>query len=598
MLFLDRYKYTPSTDLIGKGGFARVYKATDTLLDREVAIKVFNATDAGQYTVVEEIKKAIRLQHPNLLRYYDVAIVENNNALGENEIIQIGVMELANAGDLKQFARKNPQSPALFKLLQQVLSGLEYLHQKGIIHRDLKPQNILLVEEDGEITAKISDFGISKNLDSGTNSASMAIGTIEYMAPEQFSPTKYGINGKIGTNVDLWSFGIMVHELLTNEPLFGQRNGNTTAEQIMNAILSQTVPPDVENLPHPYKKVVKKCLVSDAKERIQKANELLKLLDEVDEGSAPQVDSGSTQIYTLPKEEAIPDGATMVVPMPKAEKPEEKKAPVVEEKKAAPVAEPKAEAPRPVTPVAVPTPAPTSAEAQPQAQKKKSNKALIIAACAIPFVAACLWFGFRKPAEGAATEESTQQDVAAASLQSIETSYTNNDYAAVLLELARSKDQLGEKEYAKYFGLATLAKGDTINAAPFLEKSAAFGDAESAYEIGNIYSTGVGSIKKDEKKADTFFTNSANNGNAKAMVTLANQNLKPGSYPTAVKYYEKAAEQNNSVALFGLGICYSNGFHVSKDITKAKGYFQKAIANGDNQEVIAAASAQLSSLKN
>ena len=92
MSFQERYKYNPAKDLLGKGGFARVYKATDTRLDIEVAIKVFNATDKGQYTLIEEIKKAIKLQHPNLLRYYDVAIVENNNALGEVDTLQIGVI--------------------------------------------------------------------------------------------------------------------------------------------------------------------------------------------------------------------------------------------------------------------------------------------------------------------------------------------------------------------------------------------------------------------------------------------------------------------------------------------------------------------------
>jgi len=280
MTFQERYQYNSQSDLLGKGGFARVYKAIDTLLDREVAIKIFNVNDQNHYTVVEEIKKVIKLEHPNLLRYYDVAILDSANALGEQESIQIGVMEYANGGDLKQFARKNPNSPLLFKLLQQVLNGLEYLHSNGIIHRDLKPQNILLVERNGELTAKISDFGISKNADSGTNSSSMAIGTIEYMAPEQFNPVRYGINGKIATNVDLWSFGIMVHELFSNETLFGQRNGNTTAEQIMSAILSNELPEGIDKLPEPYRYTVKKCLVKDAKERVQKAKELITMLEE------------------------------------------------------------------------------------------------------------------------------------------------------------------------------------------------------------------------------------------------------------------------------------------------------------------------------
>ena len=331
MTFQERYQYNPKTDLLGKGGFARVYKAKDALLDRDVAIKVFNINGQTHYTIIEEIKRAIRLEHPNLLRYYDAAVLKHTTPLGEEETIQIGVMELANAGDLKQFAQHNPGSPLLFKLLQQVLSGLEYLHANGIIHRDLKPQNILLVERNGELSAKISDFGISKSLDSGTASSSMAIGTIEYMAPEQFNPAKYGINGKIGTNVDLWSFGIMVHELLTNEPIFGQRNGNTTAEQIMASILSTEVPADLEKLPAPYREAVKECLVKDAKTRVQKANELIAIL----QGGPAPAPSQANETIVLPKfnkaagSAAVNGSVTATMPVnhasqAKARKPEKK----------------------------------------------------------------------------------------------------------------------------------------------------------------------------------------------------------------------------------------------------------------------------------
>ena len=134
MLLQSRYEYDPKKDLLGKGGFARVYKARDTLLDRNVAIKIFNNTGHQQYDVLQEIKKVIQLEHPNLLRYYDVILLDQANALGEKEQLQIGVMEYANAGDLKQFATKHPNSPLLLKFLHQVLTALEYLHKKGIIH--------------------------------------------------------------------------------------------------------------------------------------------------------------------------------------------------------------------------------------------------------------------------------------------------------------------------------------------------------------------------------------------------------------------------------------------------------------------------------
>lgn len=281
MRIKDRYEYDPAKDLVGKGGFARVFRAQDTLLNREVALKVFSHSDRDQYSVLQEIRKAIQLEHPNLLRYYDVVLLEQSNALGEKEELQIGVMEYANAGDLKIYSKANPGSPHLKRFLREVLLGLEYLHNHGIIHRDLKAQNILLLERNGHLTAKISDFGISKNMSSeDTRSSSMLVGTIEYMAPEQFNPRKFGIDGKIRPNVDLWGFGVMVHEMLTDQTPFGKRGGETTAEQIMASILSPELPKDIDKLAEPYRTIVKKCLVANAKDRVQNAADLLVYLDD------------------------------------------------------------------------------------------------------------------------------------------------------------------------------------------------------------------------------------------------------------------------------------------------------------------------------
>ena len=120
MKIQSRYEYDPKQDLLGKGGFARVYKARDTLLDRDVAIKIFNNSGDGQYTVLNEIKKVIQFAHPNLLRYYDVILLEQENALGEKEQLQIGVMELVNVGDFNMFAKQNPNTPLLSNLLKEV----------------------------------------------------------------------------------------------------------------------------------------------------------------------------------------------------------------------------------------------------------------------------------------------------------------------------------------------------------------------------------------------------------------------------------------------------------------------------------------------
>jgi uncharacterized protein (TIGR02145 family) len=317
MDFKTRFQYD-SSQPIGVGGFSRVYKAWDTLLEREVAIKIFpTVSQDARGNVVDEIRKAVKLQHPNLLSYYDVVLLENINAIGEKGVMQIGIMEYANRGDLKSFIASNRDPRLIHSILIEILRGLGYLHRKGMIHRDLKPQNILLSDSEGYITAKIADFGISKDVLAGNTQSSALLGTIEYMAPEQFNPAAYGIDGKIGTSVDLWSFGVLAYEIITGEKLFGDRTSGTSQEEIMSAILSKQIPAGVFRLIEPYQTIIRSCLVTDAKSRVNQADYLLSLLERgqsfvpsqmVPRAVAPVSDNmqEATQQYTGRQKETIP----------------------------------------------------------------------------------------------------------------------------------------------------------------------------------------------------------------------------------------------------------------------------------------------------
>lgn len=289
MDFQTRYEFNPKTDLLGKGGFSKVYKANDILLDRTVALKFFIGNGAEKYQVLNEIKKVIRFEHPNLCKYYDVAVLNSKNVVGETETIEVGIMEYLDAGDFKTYLKNNPHH--VDKLLMDVLKGLSYLHKKGIVHRDLKPQNIIIKIVDDEPVAKITDFGISKLISSDDNNSSALIGTIEYMAPEQFNPKKYGIGGRITTNLDLWSFGLLVYEALQHKPLFGSRSSGTSAEQVMRNILSESYLTRANLLPSKYRAIVKRCLVKYASERAQTALELIPLFS--DASVAPENITGA-----------------------------------------------------------------------------------------------------------------------------------------------------------------------------------------------------------------------------------------------------------------------------------------------------------------
>src|SRR3954453_13215149 len=277
MEFQQRYQFNPKTDLLGKGGFSKVYRANDTLLDRTVALKFITGTVSDKYQVLNEIKKVIRFEHPNLCKYYDVALLTNKNVFGKMERIEVGIMEYIDAGDFKTYTRKNPQQ--IDKLLIDVLKGLAYLHKHDFAHRDLKGQNILIKLDEGVPVSKIIDFGIGKLIASDDSHSSVLLGTIEYMAPEQLNPARYGINGHITTNLDLWSFGLLVYEAICHESFFGSRSGGVSATQVWNNILSEDSLAKADNLPPKYRDIVKRCLVKDAAERVQNALELIPLFE-------------------------------------------------------------------------------------------------------------------------------------------------------------------------------------------------------------------------------------------------------------------------------------------------------------------------------
>jgi serine/threonine protein kinase len=278
MDFRARYQYNPKTDLIAKGGFAKVYKGYDTIRECIVALKFFKSDVSEKYNLLSEIKRVINFEHPNICRYYDVAVLQGENHLGEEERTEVGIMEYMESGDIRTYIKKFPQYRD--KLLKDVLHGLAYLHANHLIHRDLKPNNILIKSTPIGPVAKITDFGISKAVNSAsTTKSSELLGTIEFMAPEQFNVNKYGINRKLSTNVDLWSWGCLAYEILKNDSLFGSRDKGEPTEQILGNILQEPYDQKLNALPEPYQQAVRLCLVKEASLRAQRPDDIIAILE-------------------------------------------------------------------------------------------------------------------------------------------------------------------------------------------------------------------------------------------------------------------------------------------------------------------------------
>ena len=277
--FKQRYQYDPETDRLGTGGFAKVYKAYDTLMKRPVALKFYYGDMGEKYGVLAELKKVINFKHPNLVRYYDATLLDIESAYDDRKKVQVGIMEYANGGDLNDFMKTFPNLIELKTVIRGMLEGLAYLHNKGVIHRDIKPQNILLHKDENEgWVTKIADFGLAKKIDQGMVSSKI-LGTMEYMAPEQFDTKRYGINNQLHTNVDLWAAGIILFEMFTGELPFGSRDEGVSHEQMMFSIMREEVRSSINEVMPPYKTMIEWCLVKKADERVLTAEELIAVLD-------------------------------------------------------------------------------------------------------------------------------------------------------------------------------------------------------------------------------------------------------------------------------------------------------------------------------
>ncbi|MEK6478369.1 serine/threonine-protein kinase [Catalinimonas sp. 4WD22] len=282
--FRRRFVYD-HTNLLGEGGFAKVYKAFDRQFEETVALKFYTNTDAQKYDIISEMRNSRKFTHKNIIRVHDARIVRFTNSFGITEDVQVGILEYANAGNLQDFLKSSPSKEEFKEVIKEILQGLHYLHtEKRVIHRDLSPDNILMVKERDTWIPKIADFGISKEIDMKTLNmgqkkvSSELVGKMEYMAPEQFDPKKYGINQQITTNVDLWSFGVILTEVFTDKSPFGDRNTSQSPMEIMHNVLHNPLPSEIKEVPEPYRKMILKCLIKDAKKRVQSSLELLDIL--------------------------------------------------------------------------------------------------------------------------------------------------------------------------------------------------------------------------------------------------------------------------------------------------------------------------------
>ena len=245
------------TAKLGAGGMGEVYRAHDTKLDRDVAIKMLPAAfaqDPERLARFErEAKVLASLNHPNIAQIYGI----EDRAL---------VMELVEGETLDG---PLPVETAL-NYAKQIADALEAAHEKGITHRDLKPANVMITPAG---VVKVLDFGLASVAQASTgdsgdpsnsptltispNSAGMILGTAGYMSPEQ-------ARGKpVDKRADIWAFGVVLYEMLTGKRLFEGETISDTLAQVL------TKEPDWEQVPAKVRRLLQRCLEKDPAKRLR-----------------------------------------------------------------------------------------------------------------------------------------------------------------------------------------------------------------------------------------------------------------------------------------------------------------------------------------
>src|ERR1700722_5368163 len=260
---------------IGAGGMGEVYRASDTRLGREVALKIVPGSFAGDADRLRRFEQEARavatLNHPNILAVFDI---------GQHEGSPFLVSELLEGESLREILDRGPLAQR--KTIEygvQIAHGLAAAHEKAIVHRDLKPENIF-VTKDGRI--KILDFGLAKlvqssgdvencltlaTLATGATAAGVVLGTPGYMSPEQ-------VRGQAAdARTDIFAFGAVLYEMLSGVRVFRR---DTPAES-MTAILREDPPEiaDATRMVSPaLDRIVRRCLEKSSEQRFQSARDL------------------------------------------------------------------------------------------------------------------------------------------------------------------------------------------------------------------------------------------------------------------------------------------------------------------------------------
>jgi len=282
---IDHYEIL---EVLGYGGMSTVYKALDIQLQRAVALKLMHTHLADkadfQERFLAEGRSIAALDHPNIIKVYDVALRENRLFL---------VMEYVEGGTLRTRLNAHLKIKEfldlreIVSLTKQVAQALHYAHEEGIVHRDVKPDNVLLrapgdFSKPQSVQAVLSDFGLAKRIDGGgpMTATGELLGTLAYMAPEQFR------GSMTDARCDVYSLGVMLFELVAGRPPFA-----TTSAVDMILMHTQGEPERIQDIrpdtPPALVSIIYRAMLKNPDDRYQTAGEIARELEALERAIEP-----------------------------------------------------------------------------------------------------------------------------------------------------------------------------------------------------------------------------------------------------------------------------------------------------------------------